>query len=72
MHPKKQLQPLPIFSAKQFNCKNYQADQKNKNADAVYAMHVPDPFILWPVWIFLFKIKIFGYLVPDSHTINFR
>lgn len=54
MHLKKRLQLFLTFSAKQFNCQNDQANQENKYADAIDTMHVPNPFLLWPVWVFLF------------------
>ncbi len=59
--------PLPTFSGKQFNCQYNQAKQKDKNADTVNAVHITDPFIVWPVWIFFPQVEVFSYLFPDSH-----
>ena len=72
MHRKKRLQLFLTLSAKQFNCKYYQTNQKYKKANAIDAMHVSYPFIFWPIWIFLFKVEIFCYLVPYSHVYNLK
>ena len=60
------LQDLNLFS-KQLDGEDNKAKDEYKQAYAVDAVHIPDPFAFGPVGIFLLKIKIFGYLTPDSH-----
>ena len=64
----------PVFLTKQLNSQNNQAEQKHKNADTVNTVHIPNPFIFWPIRIFLFQVEVFRYLFPDSHIYitNFR
>jgi hypothetical protein len=38
----------------QLNCQDNKAKDKNKNTDPVDPVHIPDPFIFWPVGVFLF------------------
>lgn len=42
--------------------------QEHEDRYPVDAVHVFDPTVARRVWIFLFKIEIFRYLSPDSHT----
>jgi len=59
--------PFTTFSSQQLDGKDDQAEKKNKDADPVNTVHVADPFIFWPVRIFLPQVEVFGYLFPDSH-----
>ena len=59
MHQKKQQVQSLIFSGQQFNCQDYQAENENKNADPVDAMHIANPFGLGPVWIFFPQVEVF-------------
>lgn len=59
---------LPPFSGQELNGKNNQAKQEDKQADPVNAMHITNPFILWPVGIFFAEIEVFRYLFPDTHN----
>lgn len=64
---KKQLQLFIIFLTQQFNSQDNQAKEENENTDAVDAVHISNPFIFWPVWIFFPQVEIFRYLFQDSH-----
>ena len=70
MRRQKRLLPSQVFLTQQFNTEDYQANQENENADTVDAVHVTNPFVLRPVWIFLSQVQVFRYLFPDSHLIN--
>ena len=60
---KKQPGPLSIFWLTQQLDRQYdQAKDKYQQAEPVDAVHITDPFTLWPAGIFLFKVEIFGYL----------
>ena len=61
----------PKNSHEQLDRQNNQAYQKNKQADAIDPMHIPDPFVLRPVGILLFQVEVFGNLVPDAHEAKF-
>ncbi len=67
MHQKKQPSPLPISSGKQLDSQNYKAKNKDEDADTVNTMHITDPFVFWPVWVFFPQVEVFRYLFPDSH-----
>jgi hypothetical protein len=65
--------PLRAISAgfsvpEELNGQNNHTKQKDKKTDPVNAMHIPDPFILWPVGVFFAEIEVFGYLSEDAHT----
>jgi hypothetical protein len=59
-----------ILFPDQFNGKNDQAQYKDQEADPVNAMHVTDPFALWPGRVFFFEEEIFSYLIPDTHDLK--
>jgi hypothetical protein len=66
-NPKLKFQPS-LFS-KQLDGDDDQAKNEYQQADAIDAMHITDPFAFRPAGILLFKIKVFGYLTPDSHDV---
>ncbi len=76
LHPAEQVKRLPVIkcenqfaaSGKQLDSKNNKAEQKDENADAVNTVHIANPFLFWTVRVFLFEIKVFRYLFPDSHN----
>jgi hypothetical protein len=41
--------------------------QEHEDRYPVDTVHVFDPAVTRRVWIFLFKIEVFRYLIPDSH-----
>ena len=61
---------LPALLAKQFNSQNNKAKQKDEDADAVNTVHIPNPFVFGTVGVLLFKVEVFRYLFPDSHTVK--
>ncbi len=63
----KLLLPLRVSLTQQFNSQDNQAQQEDENTDTVNAVHIPNPFIFWPIRIFLFQVEVFRYLFPDSH-----
>ncbi len=66
----RQKQPVyfHFLTTQEFDSKNDQAKNKDQQAETVNAMHIADPFTLRTAWIFLFKIEIFGNLIPDTHN----
>lgn len=71
MQPPKQPDLLLIFSGQQLDRQYNKTDQKNKDADAVNAMHITNPLIFWTVRVFFTQVEVFSYLFPDSHKIDF-
>ena len=55
----KLLLPLPVFLTQQFNSQNNQAKQEDENTNTINAVHIPNPFILWTIRIFLFQVEVF-------------
>jgi len=51
----------------EFNRQYNHTKQKDKKADPVNAVHIPDPFIFRAVGVFLPQVEVFGYLSEDSH-----
>jgi len=68
------IQPVIIcenraaVSGKQLDSKNGKAEQEDEDADTVDIVHVANPFFFWTVRVFLFEVKVFRYLFPDSHN----
>jgi hypothetical protein len=48
-----------MYSEKQFNSKNDQAENKYKETDPVDPMHIPDPFVLRTVGVLFAEIEVF-------------
>lgn len=44
------------FSGKKLDSQNNKAENKNEQADTVNTMHIADPFIFWPVGVFLTQV----------------
>ncbi len=63
----KQHIPFLLLFPDQFDRQYHQAKDKDQQADTVDAMHIPYPFVFWPVGIFLFKVEVFRDLIPDAH-----
>gem|GEM_PF-4202341 len=59
-------------SGQQLNSENNKADNKDEETDAVYAMHVTNPFAFWTIRVLFFQVEIFGYLAPDAHGVKVR
>lgn len=68
----KQRRVSSAFSGKELDRQYKQTEEKDKNADAVDPVHIPDPFVFWPVGIFFAQVEIFRYLFPDAHFFFWR
>ena len=53
MLQQKQPHQLQSFLSQEFDSQNDEAKEENENTDPVDPMHITDPFIFWPVRIFL-------------------
>lgn len=56
---RKRQPPSLLFSGQQLNGQDDEADEKDKNTDAVYPVHIPDPFVFWPVRVFFPQVEVF-------------
>lgn len=59
-----------FLTAEQFKSQDNHTKNKHKKTDPVYAVHITNPFIFWPVRIFFPEEKVFGYLSENAHTVK--
>jgi hypothetical protein len=61
---------LKVLLSQEFNSKNDQANNKNKYADPVDAMHITYPLAFRSPGVFFPEIKVLGNLSPHAHKKN--